>query len=329
MPEIELQHISHLGHDKDQNAKDVPIATEDEPTPTPISRSNLRLWIIIAAEYLSLFIAALDQTITATALPTISAELHSGSGYIWIGGAYLLANASFAPIWVSLSDIWGRKPVHLVAIAVFAVGSVICATAPSMRVLVAGRAIQGSAGGALLQLVTVTISDLFSLHHRSLVLGFLEFVWALAGGIGPILGGTFTEKVSWRWNFWINLPICGVTFVLLAVYLDVHNPKTNTKDGLKAIDWMGSLTIIGFVLMLLIGLDLGGTFFPWTSPRVIALIVAGCVMAGMFVVTQRKLARSPLMPTRIFSVPSNIASLVVCGCHGFVSLLFFSSYDDH
>jgi len=323
MSDNELQHSPYTGHD---DSKDT-VTTDNTPTvvvaePLPSPRSNIRLYIILAAEYLSLFIAALDQTITATALPTISAQLHSGSGYTWIGGAYLLANASFAPIWASLSNIWGRKPVHLVATAVFAIGSIICATAPTMQVLIAGRAIQGSAGGALMQLTTITISDLFSMRQRSLVLGFLEFVWALAGGIGPVLGGTFTEKVTWRWNFWVNLPICGLTFGLLAIFLDVHNPRTNAKDGLKAIDWVGSLTILGFVLMLLIGLDMGGTFYPWSSPRVIALIVAGCVLAGMFILTERKLARYPLIPKRIFSAPSNIASLVVVGCHGFVSYSF-------
>lgn len=132
--------------------------------------------------------AALDQTITATAIPTISAQLHSASGYTWIGGAYLLANAAASPILAKMSDIWGRKPMLLAAVAWFFVSSIICATAKDMGTLIAGRALQGVAGGGLIQLTNITISDLFSMRQRSLYLGLLEFMWALAGGVGPILG---------------------------------------------------------------------------------------------------------------------------------------------
>lgn len=208
--------------------------------------------------------------------------------------------------------------MHLAAIIIFALGSVVCATAPSMCLLIAGRAIQGSAGGALIQLVSITISDLFSLHQRTLVLGMLESMWALAGGVGPILGGVFTEKLTWRWNFWVNLPVCGLAFALLAVFLDVHNPRTKAREGLTAIDWLGSVTILGFVLTLLIGLDLGGTIFPWNSPTVIVLIVMGCFMAALFVLTELRLTRHPLIPMHVFALPSNVATLVICSAHGFV-----------
>jgi len=246
-------------------------------------------------------------------------ELNSASGYTWIGGAYLLASSAASPIWAKLSDIWGRKPIHLTAVIVFAVGSTICATASTMRALIAGRAIQGSAAGALIQLCTITLSDLFSLHQRTLVLGAREIMWAIAAGIGPIMGGTFTQLMSWRWNFWINFPICGVTFILLVIFLDVHNPKTKMKDGLRAIDWLGSLTVLGFILMLLIGLDLGGTFFPWSSPRVLVLIVVGCLLGVLFILTEKHVAKHPLVPLRVFRKASNSACLVITGIQGMVS----------
>jgi len=131
---------------------------------------------------LSLFVAALDQTITATAIPTISAELHSASGYTWVGGAYLLANAAASPIWAKLSDIWGRKPILLVAVAWFFASSIICATAVDMGMLIAGRALQGVAGGALIQLTNITISDLFSMRSRSLYLGVGVFKYSVRWG---------------------------------------------------------------------------------------------------------------------------------------------------
>ncbi|OCK79945.1 putative MFS transporter [Lepidopterella palustris CBS 459.81] len=297
-----------------------------------VPRSKLRMFAILVALYLSLFVAALDQTIVATAIPTISAQLQSASGYTWIGGAYLLANAAAGPIWAKLSDIWGRKPILLAAVALFFGSSIICAKASTMRMLIIGRSLQGTAGGGLIQLVNITISDLFSMRSRSLYLGLLELMWALAGGIGPILGGAFTQFVSWRWAFWINLPVSGFTFVLLLLFLDVHNPKTKVSEGIKAIDWCGSLSILGFTLMLLLGLDFGGTAFAWNSPKVVCLVVVGSLMSVLFVYSEKRLARYPLMPLGLFRHKSNIASLVLCFVHGFVFIaaeyylpLFFQS----
>ncbi|KAF1987284.1 putative MFS transporter [Aulographum hederae CBS 113979] len=300
---IEVQDLNHI----------LPIDGSSEK-----NRSNFRIWAIMIALCLSLFIAALDQTIVATAIPTISADLHSATGYTWIGGAYLLANAAASPIWAKLSDIWGRKLILLVAVAWFAASSIVCAKASSMRMLIAGRALQGTAGGGLTQLCNITISDVFSVRTRSLFLAFLEFVWAVAGGIGPILGGVFSELANWRWCFWINLPISGITFILLFFFLDVHNPRTKVWDGLKAIDWFGSLTIIGLVLMLLLGLDFGGVVFPWSSPTVICLIVFGALMSVFFVFSEKRLAKYPLMPLALFRHKSNTAALVVTFLHGMV-----------
>ncbi|KAJ5755611.1 Efflux pump dotC [Penicillium manginii] len=281
-------------------------------------RAKLRIVAIMTALSLSMFVAALDQTIVATAIPTIAAKLHSASGYTWIGGAYLLANAAGACIWAKLSDIWGRKLILLIAVAWFFVSSIICAVAVNMQMLIAGRALQGVAGGGLLQLVTIVISDLFSVRHRSLYLGLMECMWALAGGIGPLMGGAFSEYVTWRWNFWINLPVSGFAFVLLFFFLDVHNPKTNMIDGIKAIDWFGSLSVLGLTLMLLLGLDFGGVTFAWSSSQVICLIVFGSLCSLLFIYSEKRLAKYPIMPLGIFSRPSNVAALAVAFAHGFV-----------
>ncbi|OJJ50869.1 hypothetical protein ASPZODRAFT_21381 [Penicilliopsis zonata CBS 506.65] len=285
----------------------------DEPP-----RSRFRILAIMVALSLSLFVAALDQTITATAIPTIASKLHSAAGYTWIGGAYLLGNAAGSPIWAKLSDIWGRKLLLLLAVALFFVSSIICGVAVNMQMLIAGRALQGTAGGGLLQLVTITVSDLFSVRHRSLYLGLLEFIWALAGGTGPLIGGAFSEYVSWRWCFFVNLPVCAIAFVLLCLYLDVHNPKTRMLEGFQAIDWFGSLSILGLTLMLLLGLQFGGETFSWSSPQVICLIVFGFLCSLLFIYSEKRLAKYPLMPMELFNCTSNIASLLVASAHGFV-----------
>jgi len=155
-------------------------------------------------------------------------------------------------------------------------------------------------------------------RSRSLYIGIMELVWVIAGGVGPVLGGVFTQRLSWRWNFWINLPISGTTFILLFLYLDVHNPKTPVLDGLKAIDWFGSLSIIGLVLMLLLGLEFGGATVPWNSPRVICLIVFGALMSVAFIYSEKRLAQYPLMPLKLFANRSNAASLLLTLWHGMV-----------
>ena len=156
-------------------------------------------------------------------------------------------------------------------------------------------------------------------RSRNLYFALLEFMWALAGGVGPILGGVLSELVSWRWVFWVNVPVSGAAFVVLLVFLDVHNPRTKVIEGIKAVDWFGSLSILAFTLMLLLGLDFGGGTFPWDSPTVICLIVFGCLMSIFFVFSEKRLAKYPLMPLSLFHQRSNIACVLVGVLHGFVS----------
>src|SRR5271156_3573366 len=199
---LELQPTDH-----DAGATTTTAAADGPTGP----RSTLRIATIMGALYLSLFLAALDATIVSTAIPTIASHFHSAAGYTWIGGAYLLANAAAGPIWAKLSDIWGRKPILLAAVAVFFASSIVCARSASMGTLIAGRALQGAAGGGLILLVNIAVSDLFSMRRRSLFLGSLEFVWATASAIGPVLGGVLAQLVSWRWIWFLNLPISGLT----------------------------------------------------------------------------------------------------------------------
>ncbi|EDU45475.1 multidrug resistance protein emrB [Pyrenophora tritici-repentis Pt-1C-BFP] len=261
-------------------------------------RSRLRMGAIIVALFLSLFVSALDATIVATAAPTISRDLSSAAGYTWIGGAYLLANAASGPIWAKFSDIWGRKPIMLCALLLFFISSAVCATAKTMQELIIGRAFQGTAGGGLILLVHVCISDLFSLRQRSLLMGFMEGIWALA--------------------VYINLPISGIAALLILLFLDIKHEHTSFVDGMKALDWFGIFTFLGFTLMILFGLDFGGVLFPWDSAKVIALLVVGFVMIFAFIYSEAKLAKYPLMPMSLFKRRTNVAAFSVVFFHGFV-----------
>ena len=148
----------------------------------------------------------------------------------------------------------------------------------------------------------------------------MGLMWALAGSAGPLIGGALTQFVSWRWCFWINLPVCGIAFVFLLLFLDVHNPRTKLGEGVMAIDWLGTLSILAVTLLLLLGLDFGGAIFPWDSPKIICLIVFGTLMIGFFLFSEKRLAKYPLVPLSVFKDWSNNAAFLVAFAHSMVSI---------
>ncbi|KAE8147584.1 major facilitator superfamily domain-containing protein [Aspergillus avenaceus] len=294
-------------------------SSSDEPRGTsPSTRTFLETIIVIASLSLGMFVAALDATIVTTAVPSIAGHFHSDSGYTWIGSAYILANTASVPSWGKLSDIWGRKPLLLCGNVIFFAGSLVCAVGDTLPLFLFGRAVQGLGAAGLLTLVNICVCDMFSLRDRGLYFGLLSVVWALASGVGPVLGGVLTEKASWRWCFWINLPIIGVSFLLLWFALKLDTPHTPIWEGLKAIDWFGSVFVIGSSIMLLLALDFGGVTHPWNSATVICLIVFSVVILGLFVLNEWKIAEYPVIPLILFRGRSGIASCVVCFCHGFI-----------
>ncbi|KAK3708442.1 hypothetical protein LTR37_011538 [Vermiconidia calcicola] len=301
--------------DRRDEEKAEPKVEEEAPEQ---GRSKGKIALIMLALCMAVFLAALDVTIITTALPTISEDFHSSAGYTWIGSAFLLANAASIPSWGKISDIFGRKPMLLLANIIFMVGSLVAALANSIGMLIAARAIQGIGGGGLIILVNIVIGDMFSLRSRGAFYGIIGGVWAIASSIGPIIGGLFTEKVTWRWCFYVNLPLDGLAFFILLFFLDLKTPRTPILDGLKAIDWVGSLTIIGGTLMFLFGLQYGGVTYPWDSAMVLCLIIFGVVICVIFAIWEWKFAKYPIMPMDIFGKGTNIATLGVVFFHGFV-----------
>ncbi|QDS70056.1 hypothetical protein FKW77_004240 [Venturia effusa] len=259
----------------------------------------------------TLFLAALDSVLIATALPTIATQFHiTDAGYAWVGSIYLLTFAATVPTWGGISEIFGRKPILLLANAIFFLGSLISALAKDLSMLLAGRAVQGAGAGGIMTLVYICVGDIYSERKSSFVLGLLGMFYALATALGPVLGGAFTQ-INWTVCFWINLPAVLVAMVLLWLYLDVHDPRTNLIAGLKEIDLFGSLTVASATVMFLLGIQLAGVKLPWSSPTVILLIVFGTLTFGLFLLLQWKISTKPIIPLRIFSNVSNASTLLV------------------
>ncbi|KAJ5884917.1 Major facilitator superfamily domain general substrate transporter [Penicillium taxi] len=306
--------------EKVQTIEEKSAVPELDRTPSQAAKmGNKKIVVVILALCMALFLAALDMTIVSTALPTIATDFNaSEGGYSWIASSYLLANAACIPLWGKISDIWGRKYIILLANVVFLVGSLICALAKNMAMILAGRAVQGSGGGGIVILANISVSDLFSLRDRPMYYGIFGAVWAVAGALGPIIGGAFTTDATWRWCFWINLPIGGVSLVILTFFLHIESPKTPFLEGLRSIDWTGTFLIVGGTLMFLFGLEFGGSSYPWASATVICLIIFGVVTWVIAMLVEWKFAKYPVIPPRLFDSWYNKLILLICYCHGFV-----------
>ncbi len=179
--------------------------TKDSEIPESKPRSKTENFLLMSAICMAVFLAAIDSVILTTSLPTIAAAFHtSGSGFAWIATSYLIANATSMPFWGKISEIFGRKPIFLIANAVFMVGSLISALAKNLNMLIGGRVVQGLGGGGLVVLATIIVTDLFSLRQRAFFMALIGTTWSFASAIGPVIGGAFSEKASWRWCFWFN-----------------------------------------------------------------------------------------------------------------------------
>ncbi|KAJ5703779.1 Efflux pump dotC [Penicillium malachiteum] len=328
-PSHELDTAEHVAEQNPQDEKTL-VDGEDgsakesgaplDRTPSQaqkMSRKNIVL--VMVALCMATFLAALDMTIVSTALPTIADKFNaSESGYSWIASSYLLANAACIPLWGKISDIWGRKPIILMANVLFLVGSLVCALAKSLAMIIAGRAIQGIGGGGIIILANISVTDLFSMRERPMYYGLFGATWAIASALGPIIGGAFTTDVTWRWCFYLNLPIGGVSLAILFLFLHIETPKTPLIAGLRTIDWIGTFLIIGGTLMFLFGLEFGGVNYPWASASVICLIIFGVVVWVLAFFAEWKIAKYPIIPLRLFTEWYNVLILMICFCHGFV-----------
>jgi MFS family permease len=236
-----------------------------------------RLTVVLGAMVV-LLLAALDQSIVAPALPTIGAALGDVEYLSWVVSAYFLTSTAVTPLYGKLADLKGRKATLHTAIAVFTVGSVLCAAAPNMTLLVIGRAVQGLGGGGLISLVQTVIGDVVPPRERGRYMGWISLVWATASVSGPVVGGVFAQHLHWSLIFWINLPLAVVAMVMIARAMR-HLPDVSRPQRL---DLLGAALIVGGTVALMLALTWGGSRMPWTSPQVLGLFAVAAIAFAAF-----------------------------------------------
>ncbi|MFJ9720511.1 DHA2 family efflux MFS transporter permease subunit [Streptomyces sp. NPDC101213] len=267
--------------------------------------------VSIGALLLGMLLAALDQTIVSTALPTIVSDLGGLDHLSWVVTAYLLASTAATPLWGKLGDQYGRKRLFQTAIVIFLIGSALCGTAQNMPQLIGFRALQGLGGGGLIVLSMAIVGDIVPPRERGRYQGLFGAVFGTTSVLGPLLGGLFTEHLSWRWVFYVNLPLGVVALGVIAAVL--HIPRRATRH---VIDYLGTFLIASVATALVLVASLGGTTWGWGSPQIIGLAVLGVVLTVAFVAVERR-AAEPVLPLKLFRIRTFALSAVISFIIGF------------
>ncbi|MFF9910696.1 DHA2 family efflux MFS transporter permease subunit [Streptomyces sp. NPDC013457] len=286
-------------------------------------QSRRGVLVAIGALLLGMLLAALDQTIVATALPTIVSELGGMEHLSWVVTAYILASTAGTPLWGKLGDQYGRKKLFQSAIVIFLVGSALCGVAQNMPQLIGFRALQGLGGGGLMVLSMAVVGDLVSPRERGKYQGLFGAVFGASSVLGPLLGGLFTQHLSWRWVFYINLPIGIVALFVIATVL--HIPVRSTRH---TIDYLGTFLIASVATCLVLVASLGGNTWAWGSPQIIGLAVLGAVLLAWFVYVERR-AAEPVLPLKLFRIRTfTLVSLIsfVVGFAMFGALTYLPTF---
>jgi len=267
-----------------------PAIEQQEPAPL----GQRRTLVIIGALLLGMLLAALDQTIVATALPTIAGDLHGLSHLSWVVTAYLLASTVSTPLWGKLGDLYGRKTFFQAAIVIFLIGSVLAGLAHSMLQLIAFRAVQGIGGGGLLTGAQTIVADVVPARDRGRYQGLFGSVFGVTSVLGPLIGGFFVDNLSWRWVFYVNLPIGIVALAVVAAVLPGHLRRAQHR-----IDYLGTVLLAGAATSLVLLTSLGGTTYPWSSAPIYLMGAAAVVLGALFIWAESK-AAEPVIPLRLF-----------------------------
>lgn len=279
-----------------------------------------RFWAIFPGLCIGGLLSALDTTILSTVLPTISHELDSQELYVWAINGYFVSQTAVQPLYGQVANIFGRRWPMIISVALFTLGSGLCGGASSTDMLIAARVVQGVGGGGINVMTEIIVADLVPLRERQQVMGIVFTAFAIGTFIGPVVGGAIVDHTSWRWVFYINLPLCGVTLILMLLFLHVNYDRQSTVIAkLKRVDFAGNTILITSVISILLSLTWAGTTHPWKSWRTIVPLLLGFAGTGVFLVYQgSRWCLEPTMPLRLFANRTAALTYILSFLHGII-----------
>ncbi|KAJ5239516.1 Efflux pump [Penicillium chermesinum] len=276
-----------------------------------------RFYVAFGSLCVVILAAALDATSLSTALPIISHSIHgSAIEAFWAGTSFLLTSTVCQLTFGSLSQSFGRKDLILLSLILFTIGSIVAAVAKDFTTLLIGRSVQGAGGGGIISLTEVVITDLVPLRHRGTWFGYQSAVWAIGSVNGPVIGGALAEAASWRWIFWINLPICAVGFVMTVWFLQLKRVPGGFVSKLVHFDWVGASFLTASSTALLVAISRGNVMYPWSSWHTIVPLVLGVLGLVGFVAYEATIAKDPIIRLAIFRHRTALVSYLGTCIHG-------------
>lgn len=294
-----------------------PVTEQQLSQQTSSSFSHSDIMRVMFGVMLCVLLQAIDQTVVIPALPAIGSDLHAYDQLSWVVAAYLITSTISTPVYGKLSDVYGRRRLLIGSIAVFIATSILCAMARSLNQLIWFRALQGLGGGGLMALTQASIADVVSPRERGRYQGYISAVWALASVSGPLLGGFLAQALSWRWIFWLNLPV-GVA-AIWTCQNGLRRVPQPVHAGKPKMDLIGMLLLTGALAVLLLALGWVGTVYAWNSYQILGLVGVGLCLLCLLVVQEIR-AHDPFLPPRVFASSSYVGSVMVSNL---TSLLMF------
>ncbi|KAG1502197.1 hypothetical protein G6F46_003161 [Rhizopus delemar] len=286
----------------------------------------IRYTVLMIGIVMAMFMMSLNSTVVAPAMSIIATELDATQSQTWIATAYLVAVNAFQPLSGKFSDIFGRKTIFLFGIILFFVGSLVNALSTNINMLIAGRTIQGFGGGGVMSMTYIIVTEVTPLALRPRFQSLLAVVYGIASVVGPLIGGAFVDHVSWHWDFWLNVILAAVSFVIILVFLKPpqNDRKTSFTDKLKRIDWLGTLFATGFIVCLLLALSWGSSY-GWGSGHTIGSFVASGVSLIALIFVEGWVAKEPLLPASVMLNPTCASVYLYMICLGltFICALYF------
>ncbi|KAH8812400.1 major facilitator superfamily domain-containing protein [Xylogone sp. PMI_703] len=300
-------------------------AAAAEPEEPP-AKKDWRFWMVFMCVCVPTLLVAIDLSIVSTALPTIAKDLDAEEAFVWVANAYVLASTAVQPLFGQMANIFGRRSLTIISVLLFMLGSGLAGGAKNIAMIIAARTIQGIGGGGIITLGEIIICDLLPLRERGQYTGILAGTYAIGTIIGPVIGGIFTQHVTWRWCFYINLPIAGLSLIFILPFLNLKYRRVGTIwDRFKRVDWLGNAILIAAVTAILLALAWGGTKHAWDSWRTIVPLVLGFLGIIAFGLIQISgYVEEPTMPPRLFSNRTSVSIYAMAFFHGL--LLLYVTY---